>query len=170
MDASAESFVSYRWARPEDYETLGQIMYDAIHALPSAYSSAQRQAWCPKPPSGPDWNAKLTAQHVAVAAQGQHLLGMVTLGSDGYLDLAFLLPEARGNGHLRQMVSMIQTRALSLELVAITTHASLTAQAPFAALGFDLLRHETVERLGQQLPRALMRLSLETAGPDGAIR
>lgn len=170
MTASAESCVSYRWAQPKDFEILGRVMHAAIHSEPSPYSAAQQTAWCPVPPSGPDWHAKLAAQHVAVVAVGADPVGLMTLHPAGSLDLAFLLPRARGAGHLRRLLAMIQTRAISLGLAELTTHASLAAQAPFAALGFVLLSHETVTRNGQELPRALMRLPLEIAGPDGVIR
>ncbi len=170
MDASAQTVISYRWARPEDYETLGKIMYAAIHAEPSPYTPAQRLAWCPIPPSGADWTAKLASQQVAVVAVDQKLVGMMTLEDTGYLDLAFLLPRARGQGHLARLLDMIKNRARDLNRDQITTHASLAAQEPFAALGFQIHHHESVSRNGETLQRAEMCLELKNTGRDASIR
>ncbi|WP_299925837.1 GNAT family N-acetyltransferase [uncultured Pelagimonas sp.] len=170
MDASAQTVISYRWATAEDYEILGEIMFAAIHAEPSPYTPAQRLAWCPKPPSGADWMAKLASQQVAVVEIDQKLVGMMTLEETGYLDLAFLLPQARGQGHLAKLFEMIKDRVRDYKLDKITTHASLAAQSPFTALGFHTLHRESVQRNGETLQRAEMRLELKNTGRDASIR
>ncbi len=156
-------------------------MFAAIHADPSPYTRAERQAWCPQPPGGVEWEAKLAKQYVAVAVgpygdlhteqeKNPQLMGMMTMTSEGYLDLAFLLPNARGKGHLRRLLSMIRAQASELDLPALTTHASLAAQTPFGALGFELVKQEVVTRHGQSLRRAEMRLPLKTTGRDRQFR
>ncbi len=170
MDASAQTVISYRWATAEDYETLGEIMFAAIHAEPSPYTPAQRLAWCPCPPSGAGWTAKLAPQQVAVVEVDRNLVGMMTLEETGYLDLAFLLPQARGQGHLAKLLEMIKDRVRDYKLDKITTHASLAAQAPFAALGFQTRHHETIDRNGEILRRAEMRLDLKNTRRNVEIR
>jgi len=170
-----QDHVRCRWADPQDFEALGAVMYAAIHAEPSPYTKAQRLAWCPTPPSGPGWQARLASQHVAVVETGAVVktgqpAGMLTLRSDGHLDLAFIRPEARGHGHLRALMTMICNRAQDMGLTQITTHASLSAQAPFSALGFEVVQHEAVEYDGQTLRRAEMVLDLKKAGPSGLMR
>lgn len=160
MAAGAENAYRYDWAEATDAPALGQVMYAAIHSDPSPYSAAQRQAWLATPPDGPGWQAKLTAQHVAVARSGKVPIGMMTLDDTGYLDLAFIHPDFQGQGHLRHLWAMISEKARSLGCRDITGHASLSAQAPFTALGFKLIRHEEVEKDGQFLKRAEMRFML----------
>jgi putative acetyltransferase len=48
-----------RWAEPQDYDALGQLMFEAIHSAPSPYSEAERNAWRVEPYAGPDWHVRL---------------------------------------------------------------------------------------------------------------
>ena len=148
-----------RRASPDDHPSLAQVMFRAIHDGDSPYTPAQRNAWCPTPPQGNGWQARLAAQHVFMAEDSTPL-GFMTLRDDGYLDLAYILPEARGNGLFRRLYTRIEDTARSLGLSKIETHASLSAQAPFAAVGFTLIQHEIVTRADQTLPRAQMRKNL----------
>lgn len=170
MAASVESSVSYRWAEVSDHADLGQLMYDSIQSTPSPYSQAERDAWCLHPPNGAEWRAKLSAQFVAIAQTPQGPAAMMSVTATGDLDLAFVHPAYRGHGHLRRLLRMITTKASALGLDRLTTHASLAAQAPFAALGFELIQHESIARHGQTLRRARMRLPLNHSGRAETIR
>ncbi|WP_168798009.1 GNAT family N-acetyltransferase [Pacificoceanicola onchidii] len=148
-----------RWATSADFDDLGQLMFDAIHASPSPYSPAQRQAWLSEPRSGADWAARLAAQRVALLdLDGPR--GFATLRADGYVDMVFLAAQARGRGYFRALIDKIVTDAIAQRIPELTTHASLAAQGPFAALGFEHVRDETVSRDGQTLARAFMRRAL----------
>ncbi|WGW03381.1 GNAT family N-acetyltransferase [Tropicibacter oceani] len=147
----------YRWANSGDYDALGQVMFQAIHAEPSPYTQAQRAVWALQPPVGPDWQNRLAAQRVALAETKTGPLGFASLRADGYVDLAFILPQARGRGHFRALLNMLIQEAEAQKMPALTTHASLAAQGPFAALGFTLMHHEDVQRGGETLTRALMQ-------------
>ncbi|MEL7090849.1 MAG: GNAT family N-acetyltransferase [Pseudomonadota bacterium] len=126
-------------------------MFAAIHADQSLYSPAQREAWCPRPPQGPDWAKRLAGQRIWVA--GEPPVGFVTLADGGYVDFAYVLPEAQGRGVFRAMMNALEAVATGPRL---WTHASLMAQPAFAALGYDIVHHEVVARGDQTLPRALM--------------
>lgn len=141
------------WALPGDLPHLGAVVFDAVREGPSPYSQAQRAAWMPGPP---DWRQRLHDQHVAIARQGDTILGLISLRADGYVDLAYIRPEARGLGLFGDLFAMIESRARELGLTALTTHASLMAQGPFLGQGFSILRRERVERAGQWLDRAEM--------------
>lgn len=145
---------------PEDYDTLGLVMFEAIRTGPSPYSEAQRLAWLAAPPKGPDWQARLARQYVVVAQPKARLAGFMTLRPDGYLDLAYITPAARGAGLFRRLYAAIEMEAKAQGLGRIKSHASLMAQPGFATLGFHVIRHEVVERAGQQLARAEMEKRL----------
>lgn len=149
--------ISLRWAAPGEFDALGRVVHDAIHSGPSPYSAAQRAAWMPAPPSGAAWHDRMAAQRVAIAEAADRIVGLITLRPDGYVDFAYILPEARGAGLFRRLYAMIEDEARGLGLTCLSTHASLMAQGPFAAMGFELLHHEVVERAGEQLPRAEMQ-------------
>ncbi|MEM9179804.1 MAG: GNAT family N-acetyltransferase [Pseudomonadota bacterium] len=148
--------IQLRPATATDYDTLGELMYDAIHNGPTQYTDAQSQAWMPVPRQGSDWHARLAKQHVILAVQGLETLGFMSIEPGGYVDFAYIRPQAQGSGLFRRLFAVILERAVSAGETQLSTHASLMAQPAFAAMGFEIEFHETVEVDGQSLPRAKM--------------
>ncbi len=153
MNVSANQI---RIAGPEDYDALGAVMFDAIHNGPTQYSKAQSQAWAPEPRQGEDWAARLSRQHIVVAERAGLIQGFMSIEPGGYIDFAYIRPAAQGTGLFRRLFSVICDRALSQGDSGLSTHASLMAQPAFAAMGFEIDHHETVEVAGQSLSRARM--------------
>ena len=151
----------FRWAISADNRALAQIMYDAIHHVPSHYTAAQQRAWLPAPPKGKAWSDRLAQQRVAVAQQKGDVVGFVSLAAGGYVDLAYITPAAQGQGVFRALVGMIENEARAQDQYRLHTHASLMAQPAFLALGFHVIRHESVARSGQTLDRAEMEKVLK---------
>ncbi|MCR9222499.1 MAG: GNAT family N-acetyltransferase [Hyphomonas sp.] len=145
-----------RTAGPEDYDALGALIFDAIHNGPTQYTPAQSQAWAPAPRNGPDWAARLAGHHIIVAEQGDEIQGFMSIERGGYVDFAYIRPGAQGSGLFRQLFEAVLDRAKAQGDTELSTHASLMAQPAFAAMGFEIDYHETVEVDGQSLPRARM--------------
>ncbi|MEM7460899.1 MAG: GNAT family N-acetyltransferase [Pseudomonadota bacterium] len=148
--------IQFRAASAADYDALGALIFDAIHHGPTQYTKAQSRAWAPAPKSGPDWHARLATQHVIVAERGGDLLGFMSIDQNGYIDFAYIRPTAQGSGLFRRLFSAIRTKADAEGMTELSTHASLMAQPAFAAMGFTIDFHETVDVDGQSLPRARM--------------
>lgn len=144
-----------RPATPSDFDALGQIMFDAIHQGTSPYSEVERCAWLPTVPTGNTWHNRLASQ-IVIMAEAPAPVGFMTLDASGYVDLAFILHSARGTGVFGALYDQIETEARARGFVRLSTHASLLAQGPFAAMGFELLRHEHVTRGAETLARAEM--------------
>ncbi|AUH32183.1 GNAT family N-acetyltransferase [Paracoccus tegillarcae] len=145
-----------RWAEPGDSDALGKIMFDAIHRGDSPYSAQQRRAWLPEPYSGRAWSGRLARQRVVVAEEQGQLVGFMTMGDDGNIDLAFILPENRHHGLFRDLLDRIELAARDAGIDQLWTNASLMAEGPFKATGFVTDRTEHVERDGQKLTRFRM--------------
>lgn len=145
-----------RWGRPEDADPLGVVMYEAIHRGDSPYSADQRRAWLPQPQAGRPWSARLARQRVAVAEAEGRPVGFMTLGDDGAIDLAFLLPEYRHQGVFRMLMDWIEAAAREAGIDQLWTHASLMAEGPFQASGFVTDQIQHVDRGGQRLTRFRM--------------
>lgn len=148
--------VSIRLATAADHAALGQVMYDAVRHSASPYTPAQREAWVPEARSGPEWDARLAAQTVLVATQGDEIVGFMSLAAEGYIDLAFIQPTAQGQGLFRRLYDQIEALARQQGEPKLRTHASLMAQPAFAAMGFVTTQPETVEVRGQSLDRFAM--------------
>ncbi len=148
-----------RVATHADADALGSVMFRAIHEGDSPYTQAQRIAWLSRPNSGPDWAARLAAQYV-VLTEVDCITGFMTMTPEGTIDLAFILPDARGQGLFAQLFDRIEAEARRLKLGRLTTIASLMAQPAFARHGFAIDHHETVVQNGETLARAAMSKSL----------
>ncbi len=148
--------VSIRLATAADHAALGQVMFDAVGHSASPYTPAQRAAWVPEARSGPEWDARLAAQAVLVATQGDEIVGFMSLAAEGYIDFAYIRPAAQGQGLFRRLYDQIEALARERGEPCLTTHASLMAQPAFAAMGFVTTQPETVEVRGQSLDRFAM--------------
>ena len=153
MDVAAHQI---RTATAEDFDALGEVMFDAIRNGPSQYSAAQSRAWAPQPRRGADWAARLSKQHIFVAERDGTLLGFMSIEPGGYVDFAYIRPSAQGSGLFRKLFDAIQAQANAQGETELSTHASLMAQPAFAAMGFSVDHHEIVEVDGQSLARARM--------------
>jgi len=149
-----------RWARVEDHEALGEVMFDAVRHGRSRYTEAQRAAWTPVPRSGPDWDQRLRSQDIVLAEAGPEILGFMSLAPKGYIDFAYIRPRAQGSGLFRLMYARLVQRALERGERRLWVHASLMAEPAFRALGFDVVRRETVFIGKQAFDRCEMECSL----------
>jgi putative acetyltransferase len=156
--------VQQRWANKEHYAALGQLMFDAIHAEPSPYTAAQRDAWMQFPRKGADWDARLAKQAIVMARDGEDIVGFMSLdlanevnpANQGYIDFAYILPEARGSGLFQKLYQWIEARAIEHGYDNLNTHASLAAQPAFRKAGFSVVAEESVEIGDQMLRRFAM--------------
>jgi putative acetyltransferase len=154
----SEMTVNYRWADSADYDVIGEVMFDAIRNGSSLYNEAQRHAWLSAPKSGPEWHHHLAVQSVAVAETCETIVGLMSLTKDGYLDFAFIRPAYQDTGIFRKLFAMIFELAVSQRHSKILVHASLMAQPAFCALGFEILKKETLDLNGQELDRFEMQI------------
>lgn len=149
-----------RWAGPDDYDALGDVMFDAVRNGPSQYSEKQRVAWVGAPRTGPDWHARLAMQEIVMAERGGRAIGFMSLADKGYLDFAYIRPEAQGTGLFRRMWERIRARAVARGEAEVHTHASLMAEPAFRGVGFEVVEAEQVELGGETFDRFAMRITL----------
>ena len=152
--------ITLRIAEPEDFDRLGEVMFDAIHNGPTQYTKAQSEAWAPAPRAGKAWAERLNGKSLILAERSGSVLGFMSIEPGGYIDFAYIRPEGQGSGLFRRLFQEVETRAKAAGETELSTHASLMAQPAFAAMGFDIDFHETVEVDDQQLDRARMAKAL----------
>lgn len=150
-----------RMSQSQDADALGQVMYDAIHSGASRYTAAQRAAWQSTPNSGAKWAERLAEQDVWLAEEDGNARAFLTLRKDGYVDMAFVRGDAQGRGLFRRLYDHLEAAALVQGHRRLWTHASLMAQPAFLAVGFHVIRHESVARHGETLDRAEMEKPLQ---------
>jgi len=97
----------FRWATADDSDLLADIMFDAVRNGESRYTEAQRAAWVPVRRGGPEWDARLRGQDIVVAEQDGRAVGFVSLAGGGYVDFAYIRPEAQHTGLFRQLLARV---------------------------------------------------------------
>ena len=148
--------------KPEDAVGLGRVFHRAVREGASArYDPVQVAAWSPEAPAGEIWAERLGAAETVVAEDKGRLLGFMTVNPDGYLDLAFVLPEAMGQGVADAIYAVLETRARAKGVGRLSTQASLLAEPFFARQGWSVLRYQEVEIGGVILKNAWMEKPLE---------
>jgi putative acetyltransferase len=146
----------YRTATEQDYDALGLVMFRSIHEGNSPYTQPERTAWMPKANAGADWADRLRQNHIVLAERETQIVGFLTVDTAGYIDLAYILPSARGKSVFKELLNRITDHVRGMGVTRLTTHASLMAQPVFARHGFAIIRHEIVTRNGEQLRRTAM--------------
>lgn len=149
--------VHIRRFRESDAAATARVFFDAVHrATRSFYDAAQRQAWAPRIPDTDAWHARIAPQIAYVAERDGVVIGFMTLRTDGHLDLAFVVPEAVGQGVAKALYDAILREALAAGITRLTTEASLMARPFFERQGWTVQCEQTVERDGVTLTRFLM--------------
>jgi putative acetyltransferase len=148
------------WVTHANHDDLGDIVFDAVRNGPSKYTQAQRAAWVPVRRGGEEWDARLAGQVIAIARDSDRAVGFMSLAPEGYIDFAFIRPDAQGTGLFRRLFDMIEDKARAIGEPRLWTHASLMAQPAFAAVGFTVIEHQVVQIGDQHFDRAMMEKAI----------
>ena len=148
------------WATPTNHAELAGVMFDAVRNGPSKYTQAQRAAWVPERRRGAEWETRLAAKDIAIGRDATRILGLMSIEGGGYIDFAFIRPEAQGSGLFRRLFELVQERARAANEPRLWVHASLMAQPAFAAVGFSVVEHQIVQIGDQDFKRAMMEKPL----------
>ena len=150
------------WATPTDHAELADVMFDAVRNGQSKYTSAQRAAWVPERRAGVEWESRLAAKDIIIGRDGDRIAGFMSIEGGGYIDFAFIRPDAQGSGLFRRLFGMVEARARAANDARLWVHASLMAQPAFAAVGFSVVEHQIVQIGDQIFQRAMMEKPLVT--------
>jgi len=155
-----------RPCRVTDTPALADVFHRAVHeGTGRHYDAAQRAAWSPAPPGDEAWRRRLIEAQTVVAERGARVLGFMTLdAATGWIDFAYVAPEAMGQGVAETLYAVLEGRARAAGLARLETEASLLAERFFLRRGWVLVRRQQVERHGVQLPNAVMHKPLHKAG------
>ena len=99
------------WAIPSDATELADVMFDAVRNGQSKYTDAQRAAWVPERRRGVEWESRLAAKDIAIGRDGVRIAGFMSIEGGGYIDFAFIRPEAQGGGLFRRLFELVEARA-----------------------------------------------------------
>ena len=154
--------------RDDDASATAEIFFDSIrYGTASHYDEVQRQAWAPDIPEPPGWQARLGPQTVFVAERGGSVIGFMSLTRSGCIDLAYMLPDAIGQGVARSLYEQILSTALRDGLTRLYTEASHLALPFFQRQGWRVVKRQTVSRNGVALENFVMETEITEPGNIG---
>ena len=150
--------ISIRKGRSDDWAALALVFHKAVREGAVAYSQAQREAWSPEVKPLADWALRMARQSVMLAeTSGGEPAGFMTAELNGYLDCAYILPAYQGQGLFRHLYAPLEEEQRGHAIKRMHVHASLHARPAFEAVGYSVMRPETVEMSGGVwLPRFAM--------------
>ena len=125
------------------------------------YDQKQREAWAPTIPDTAAWTERLRSVTTFVAEDDSGIAGFMTLGSDGYIDLAFVRPDVIGQGVAYQLYRTLERAASRSGLARLYTEASDVARPFFERQGWRVAETQTVNRSGVSLTNHRMEKLLE---------
>jgi putative acetyltransferase len=133
----------------QDAGALAGIFFDAVRigAAPK-YTAAELAAWAPERPSADKWAARLAGLWTVVAEDGGRPVGFMSLADSGYLDLAYVAPDRRGQGVADALWLSLLAEARARGLPRLTTEASRMARPFFLRHSWQVESSQQVERHG----------------------
>ena len=148
--------------QPHDLPAIVALLQASISQLTTEhYDAAQRQAWSPEVADMPTWQTRFASLELFIAEEGQTIAGFIGFSLDGHIDLLFTAPAYARQGVATALYASAEQRLQTAGARELHTEASLVAQAFFAGQGFSVQQAQTVTRGTVNLPRMLMRKTLE---------
>jgi putative acetyltransferase len=162
-----------RAAAIADFRTIAQIFHDSVRKIARQdYTEDELKAWSPgeRPPEY--WLERTAHLDVRVALVHHILAGFIGFSRMGYIDLLFTRPESVRCGVARTLLSDAETTLRRLGVPVVSTDASLAARGFFLAMGYSVVREQTVDCGGIQLRNCHMNKSLIAEHPNlgGQVR
>ncbi len=141
----------------DDAGATAQLFFDSVHlGTRTYYDEAQRIAWAPRVPETTKWLDRLQSQTVLVAERNGRVVGFMTMTAEGCIDLAYVAPDAIGQGIGKALYDAILSEALKFDIPKLTADASHLARAFFERQGWSVVRPQTVTRGGVEIANFVM--------------
>jgi putative acetyltransferase len=162
MTTQPSAAFSLRAYQPLDLPTLVALFQASVSQLTTQhYDAAQRQAWSPEIADLTVWQTRFRSLKLLIAEDGSAIAGFIGFSLDGHIDLLFTAPSFARQGVASALYAAAEQRLRAAGARELFTEASLVAHAFFARQGFSVQQAQTVTRGTVNLPRMLMRKTLE---------
>jgi putative acetyltransferase len=97
-----------------------------------------------------------------VAKDGERMTGVMSLRRDGELDMAFVIPEVRGNGTASALYETLLEKARSEGFERLTVHAAEQSKRFLGRRGWTVDRMANLKDAGHSVDLAIMSLPLKS--------
>lgn len=149
-----------------DLGAIGRIYHDAVRQVAKHdYTEEQVRAWSPRPFDAAHWQHRITNLVVRVAVLENVVVGFIGFAPFGHIDLLFVRPEFVRRGIARALLLDAERDLAQSGVKTAWTEASLTARDFFQAMGYQLVREQTVCCGGIDLRNFRMERRLTPGAP-----
>ena len=146
---------------PKDAAACYGVFYHAVHEGTAAhYSLEQRRAWAPSQTPPEDWSRRLCEGFAICATRWGKLVGFFTMGHDGHIDFAYVLPKEMRKGTAGRLYEACERHARQQGLRLLTTEASHLALRFFEKHGWKPVAKQVVIRQGVGIENTRMEKHL----------
>lgn len=145
-----------------DANACYDVFFRAVHEGTGAfYTKTQQAAWAPPRGSAPnDWPKRLTQGYAIGAKRWGKMCGFMTMGTDGHIDFAYVLPNEMGKGTAVKLYKACAAEARKRGLTVMDTEASHLAKRFFEKHGWHVTARQMVIRNGVGIENFRMEKSL----------
>ena len=153
--------VTIRPLIPADGAVAADVFFDAVHrGAADFYTLEQRKAWAGDAPNPAAWMRRFQNLSGFVAVRDGVMVGVMSLDSDGYIDLAFVHSQHAGHGIGRLLYTEVEVTAAAKGIALLTTQASIKARPFFARMGWQVDTAQVVVKHGIELNNFKMSKAL----------
>ena len=161
VSGASPRHVRLRRFSDRDAKATYDIFFTAVRkGTAEHYSQFEREAWAGSSVQPENWQKRLSSQHTEVAEIEGRLVGFMSMKETGFLDLAFVLPNAMGAGVGGQIYAALEDWARESKLTKLTTHASHLLRPFLIKRGWQVVKAQTVLSNGREIENFLMEKAL----------
>ncbi len=124
------------------------------------YTTEQVEVWAPDAPDLSAWASRLGGGGVFVAEREGDVAGFVRVEETGFVDLLYVHPNHERRGLGRELLEAALTWAEAHGVCRLESEVSMAARPLFEAMGFHVVKEQSVERKGIRLRNFRMVRSL----------
>ncbi len=110
------------------------------------YSPSEIEAWLLSLRNEERWQKLIQQQWVLILESDQDLLGFGSLKGADYLDFLYVSPHFQKKGAARQILSLIERKAMELEAETLSSDISITARPFMEKQGYRVIRENRNQR------------------------
>ncbi|MCZ8354758.1 MAG: GNAT family N-acetyltransferase [Cyclobacteriaceae bacterium] len=113
------------------------------------YSEAQQKVWANAGINKEKWIKRLAEQYFVIAHFENQPAGFASLTTSGYVDVLYVHPSFVRKGIGLALLNHLQTEAIKLNVLELTSDVSETAKPLFLSFGFKAMHKNEFELEGQ---------------------
>jgi putative acetyltransferase len=128
-----------------DAAIVTRLFQAAVRSIAARdYSPEQIRAWAAAISNEEAFGRRCESKSTWVAEVAGRIAGFSDFERDGHIDMLYVHPDFQRRGVARALLRHVEERARALDLHRLYTEASITARPVFEAMGFLVLRLQTV--------------------------